>query len=206
MKKLEIFGAGGFARETMVLLEDIGIADRVAAFYESDPIWRERTLCNLPVLPISRFDPVGTELILAVGNPAGRAAMRAGLPADTRFPTLIHPGVRVSRSIEIGEGSIICAGSILTCDIRLGRYVNIDRMTNVGHDCVLGDYATTAPGVVLSGNCDVGAGCYLGTNACVREKTTIVSGATVGMGTVVVASLLHPGVYVGNPARLRVAR
>ena len=201
MKKLGIFGAGGFARETMILLGDLGVADRVQAFYESDDIWRERSLLNIPVLPFSRFEPAESALILAVGNPSVRKAMRQTTPSGTEFPILVHPSVRISSSVEIGEGSIICAGSILTCDIRLGRYVNIDRMSNVGHDCVLGDYATIAPGVTISGNCDIGAECYLGTHSCVREKISIAPRITVGMGAAVVSPLSRPGVYVGVPAK-----
>jgi sugar O-acyltransferase (sialic acid O-acetyltransferase NeuD family) len=202
MRKLGIFGAGGFAREIMILLEDLGLAERVNAFFESANIWRARNLWNIPVVPIEQFEVADSDLILAVGSPEARKVMHASVPKETYFPTLVHPHVRRSSSVEIGEGSIICAGSILTCDIRLGRHVNIDRMTNVGHDCILGDFTTTAPGVILSGNCEIGEGCYLGTHCSVREKTIIAPGTTVGMGAVVVSSIAHPGVYVGNPARL----
>jgi len=204
-RKIAIFGAGGFAREVMVLLHDANVAKSAVAFYEDDDIWSDRTMCSLPVLPLSRFDSAKVDLILAVGSPALKSRIRNMLPADTRYPTLIHPTALRSKSVEIGQGCIIAAGSILTCDIKLGAHVNIDRATNVGHDSVLGDYVTTAPAVTISGNCRIGSRSYLGTHACMREKTTIADDITVGMGAVVVSSLLQPGVYFGNPAKLHKA-
>lgn len=201
MQKIALYGAGGFAREVLILLEDLGLAARVSAFYESDDFWHERRIAGVPVEPISRFDPAQAEMVLAVGSPQGRRKMRESLPAQTRYPTLVHPDAKVHRSTALGEGSIVCDGCIVTCDIRIGRHVNLDRMTTIGHDSCLGDFVTAAPAVVVSGNCDVGAGTYLGTNSCLREKISIPADSFIGMGAVVVASLAESGVYVGNPAR-----
>ncbi|WP_160309512.1 acetyltransferase [Lysobacter capsici] len=203
MKNIAIYGAGGFAREVLILLEDMGLAARVSALYESDDIWTQRRVGGIQTLPISRFEPSDTDMILAVGSPQARQRMRESLPAQTQYPTLVHPNAKVHRSTSLGEGSIVCEGCIVTCDIRIGRHVNLDRMTTIGHDSVLGDFVTAAPAVVVSGNCMVGASTYLGTNSCLREKISIPADSIIGMGAVVISSLTAPGVYVGNPARLK---
>lgn len=201
MNRIGIFGAGGFAREVAWLIEDMGLA--VAAFFESDAVWNARDVAGLPVLPASRFDASSWDAVIAIGNPATRRAVRDGLPRETHYPTLVHPNVARSRRVEIGAGSIVCAGSVLTCDIVLGEHVHLNLLTTVGHDCRLDDFVTTAPAVNISGNCHLGAGSYFGTNACLREGVHVAPGATVGMGAVVVASLPDVAVYVGNPARKR---
>lgn len=203
MKKIAIYGAGGFAREVLVLLEDMGLGSRVSAFYESDDLWSERSIAGVQVQPIHRFDPAGADMILAVGSPQGRQRMRESLPGQTHYPTLVHPRAKVHRSTTLGEGSIVCEGCIVTCDIQIGRHVNLDRMTTIGHDSILGDFVTAAPAVVVSGNCTVGALTYLGTNSCLREKISVPEGSVIGMGAVVVASPATRGVYVGNPARMK---
>ncbi|SDW23627.1 NeuD/PglB/VioB family sugar acetyltransferase [Lysobacter enzymogenes] len=207
MKKLALYGSGGFAREVLMLLEDLGLGERVMALYESDDLWKERIVSGINTQPISRFDPATTELVLAVGSPQARRKMHASLPADTRYPTLVHPDARVHRSTSVGEGSIICAGSIVTCDIVIGRQVQLNLATTVGHDCRLEDFVTTAPAVNISGNCVLGTGSYFGTNACLREKINVAADAVVGMGAVVVGDLAEPGgIYVGSPARLKPSR
>lgn len=205
MKRIGIVGAGGFAREVLWLLEDLGLGDRIDGFYESDAAWRARDVAGLPVHALSAFRPDHQEAVIAIGNPAVREALAAELPDGTSFPTLIHPTVARSRRVEIGEGAVICAGSILTCDIVIGRHVHLNLMTTVGHDCHLADFVTTAPAVNISGNCRIGRSTYIGTNACLREGLGIAPGVVIGMGAVVLRDIETAGVHVGNPARSRVA-
>ncbi|QWP78550.1 acetyltransferase [Lysobacter sp. K5869] len=207
MRKLALYGCGGFAREVLMLLEDLGQGDRVTALYESDEIWTARAVAGIATQPISRFDPADADLVLAVGNPQARRRLQSSLPAQTRYPTLVHPDARVHRSSGIGEGSIVCAGSIVTCDVAIGRQVHLNLATTIGHDCRLEDFVTTAPAVNISGHCELGTGAYFGTNSCVREKVRVAADAVVGMGAVVIGDLAQAGgVYVGNPARLKPTR
>lgn len=202
MKSIAIFGSGGFGREVLALLNDAQLGHRISAFYESDAIWAARAVSGLPVLPASQFDPKSTEIVLAIGSPGARQAVRDSLPAETQYPTIIHPNVVRSPSVNIGQGSVICAGCILTCDINIGEYVHLNLMTTLGHDCVLGDFVTTAPAVNVSGHCNIGRGAYFGTNSCIREGLDIAANTTIGMGAVVVSSIREAGIYVGSPARL----
>lgn len=201
MKSIGIFGAGGLAREVMLLLQDLRLAERVTAFYETDDVWQKRSLWSVPVSPLSRFDPAQSQMVVAVGSPTARHKLRTLIASQTTYPTLVHPSVQKSESVEIGEGSIVCAGVILTCDIKLGAHVLVDRSSNIGHDSRIGDFATLSPGVIISGNCEIGSQCFLGAGAMIREKTTIVTGTTIGIGAVVVNSICEAGIYIGNPAR-----
>lgn len=75
-------------------------------------------------------------------------------------------------------------------------------MTTIGHDCIIGDYFTTAPNVSISGTCRIGDYVYFGTTSCVKEKITICSDVTIGMMAAVVKDISVSGTYVGTPAKL----
>lgn len=201
MERIAICGAGGFARETLVLIEQLGLASRVDALFESDAVWHDRQVAGISVLPLSRFEPGKNVMVIAIGNPGVRRAIWETLPTGTRFPTLIHPSVNLSRSVDIGIGSIVCAGVVLTCDTHIGIQVQLDRCVTVGHDSTIDDFSTLAPGAVVSGNCRIGRGAYVGAAACIREKLAVGDESLVGMGAIVVKSVPAGETQVGNPAR-----
>ena len=85
--------------------------------------------------------------------------------------------------------------------IRLGNHVQINLDCTVGHDTVMEDYVTLAPGVHISGRVKICKGAYVGTGASVIPNVTIGAGATVGAGAVVVRDVPPGETHVGIPAK-----
>lgn len=201
-----IIGAGGFARETLACLHDLlagtgHLLRDVACFSEEDERYGPTELLGVPVQRRSAFDAARYRAVVAVGESRAREQVVKRLPPDTRFATLVHPSAVVAPWAEVGEGSIVMAGAVLTTDVRLGRHAHVNLHASVGHDCVAGDYLTLAPGARLSGECRLGKRVYVGTNAAVRQGLTIADDVMVGMGAVVIASIAESGgTYVGVPA------
>lgn len=196
MKK-GIIGAGGFAREvywSLSLIERVG-----TVFFVDDKYYDSKD--NL-ILPISQFDPNEYEVVVAVGNPEDRFNIVQRLPKETKYFTHIHTSCQIlGNDVEIGEGSIICAGTIITTNVKLGKHTHLNLQTTIGHDCEIGDYFTTAPGAKISGNCRIHDYVYVGTNASIKEKITIHSQTTIGLNAGVVKNIDEPGTYVGCPSR-----
>lgn len=205
-RKLCIFGTGGFGRETLLVFidslcdGDLDYKDHVV-FMESDGNYNQSEIMGVPVIKQSDFDVLLYQVVVAVGEPAVRKKMVAELPENTEFATLVHPTVVISEWVQLGEGSIIAAGTIITCNIKIGRHAQLNLHSTVGHDCVIGDYFTTAPGAKISGICEFGDCVYFGTSAVVKQAVSICSDVTIGMGGVVVKNLSESGVYIGNPLR-----
>lgn len=64
---------------------------------------------------------------------------------NINYPNLIHHNVMMDRRInmiEIGIGNIICAGSILTTNIKLGNFIHINLNCTIGHDTQIDDFCT----------------------------------------------------------------
>ena len=196
-----IFGTGGFAREVACVLHDLGRGDRIAAFHEPDAVYQPRELLGVPVRPQSAFEPGRHRAVIGIGNPNVREKVVGELPPETVFDTLVHPAAVVSQWVEIGDGTIVCAGAVLTCQIEIGKHCHFNLNATVGHDCVFGDFCTIAPGTNISGNVTLGTRVDVGTQAAFRQNLRVCDDVVIGMGAVVLKDIVEPGTYIGVPAR-----
>lgn len=205
-RKYCLVGAGGFAKEALWCLKDTLGVDNTelranCVFMVQDQYYNDANLLGVPIIKQSEFDPSSFLVTVAIGDPYVRNRIVKSLPSDTVYNSIIHPSARVSNWVRIGEGTIVCAGTIITCNIIIGKHCHLNLNTTIGHDCHIGDYFTTAPGVNISGNCTIGDKVYFGTNSATREKTTICNDVTVGMSSNVLENINESGVYFGNPAK-----
>jgi len=118
-----------------------------------------------------------------------------------RFATLIDPSVIVSSRVKFGEGSIICAGSIFTVDIVVGRHVIVNLDCTIGHDTIIDDFVTVYPGVHISGDVTIEDCVELGTGTQIIQNKKIERQTIVGAGAVVTKNLPCNCTAVGAPAR-----
>lgn len=192
-----IIGYGGFAKEVSSSIRS-SEKYKIKTFFIDDEYYNG--LKNTK--PLSEFDPKKYKVIIAIGDGEVRKKILNNLPKNTKFFTHIHKSVQMlDDSIEIGEGSIICAGSILTTNIKLGNHSQLNLHSTIGHDCVIGDFFTTAPGVKISGNCHIGNMVYFGTNSSSKEKIKICDEVVVGLNAGVVNDITERGVYIGTPTK-----
>lgn len=206
-KTICIIGTGGFAREVFCYVIDVlktkyqDIDYSKICFLDKDELCNGEKIMGVNVIPESSFDPEKYVVLVGIGDPKIRKKVVEKMPKNTVYATLIHPNAIVSDWVEIGEGSIITPGVIITCNIKMGKQTQLNLFTTIGHDCELGDYFTTAPSVNISGNCIFDECVYFGTNSAVRQGVSICNNVTIGMGGVVVKNINEPGVYIGNPLK-----
>jgi sugar O-acyltransferase (sialic acid O-acetyltransferase NeuD family) len=189
-----LIGAGGFAREIRAHMNDFTMK-----CFVDDQYYKEN---DDNILPLSQFDATKHRALVAIGDPKDRFDMVQKLPKGTKYFSHIHPSaVILGNDVEIGEGSIVCAGVIITTNVKIGKHAHLNLQSTIGHDCTIGDYFTTAPGAKISGNCTIYDCVYVGTNASVKQKVSIHSFATVGLNAGVVKSIEDSGTYIGTPAK-----
>lgn len=208
MMELYIFGFGGFAREVLTICRDLnyevkgfvdnvkncGASDNIINYYEGIPVYNEVF-----------FDCFKKNIVIAVGNLNVREKIYHKLKScpGVFYPNIISPKSNIlnSNSITMGEGIIICPGCILTCDIHLGDFVNLNLNSTIGHNSYLDSFTTTATNVSISGDTIIGKRVYFGNNSCVKENIIINNDVIIGMGGVVVKDIKDSGIYVGNPVK-----
>lgn len=208
MKEMMIIGAGGFGREVQWLIERINAVTPkwyVAGFID-DGVEAGSKVNNLAVLGgMDYLLNVNREIavVCTIAAPDTRKEVinRLKNKINLYYPNLIDPSVIMSDRITIGDGNIICAGNILTVNIKINNFVIINLDCTVGHDVILDDFITIYPSVNISGNVTVEELSQLGTGAQVIQGQRIHRGAYVGAGAVVVKDVDAGDVAVGCPAK-----
>ena len=207
-KKILVYGASGFGREVVWLAEKCGVYE-VVGFIDDDVSKQGTILNKIPVISLEKAYEQFPEAFVAsgVGNPKIRELIVEKTGATGfNFETIIHPRVECSKWVQIGEGTVICAGNILTTNITLGKHVQINLDCTIGHDVIMGDFTTLAPGVHVSGWVHFGKRVYIGTGAVFingTEDSPLVIGddAIIGAGACVTKSIPTGETWGGVPAR-----
>ena len=211
-KKIAVYGAGGFGREVAWLAETSKIDGKgveVVCYIDDDETINGSILNDIEVLSLSgakRKYP-DASVVSGIGVPKIREiTMQKAAAAGFGFVSLVHAQTEMSKWIEMGEGTVICVGNILTTNITLGKHVQINLDCTIGHDVKMDDYATLAPGVHVSGCVHIGKRAYIGTGAVISNGTqdkplVIGDDVIVGAGACVTKSI-SCGTWGGVPACL----
>jgi len=205
--RLYIFGAGGFGREVAWLAEQAW-GERVELRLVVDHSrYLTAPVNGIPVSLLSELPPRDdARFVVALGDPSQRrSAVAALIAAGHRPATLVHPRVEASRFVELGAGTVVCARSTITCNVSTGEHVQINLACTIGHDVILGDYATLSPGVNVSGCVRVGRDVFIGTNACIingkpDRPLSIGDGAVIAAGACVTRDVPANSLVAGVPA------
>tara|TARA_R110000868_G_scaffold119018_10_gene315334 strand:+ start:2586 stop:3230 length:645 start_codon:yes stop_codon:yes gene_type:complete len=208
MKKIAIIGAGGFGREVKALIDDINKVNptyKIIGFFD-DGLEKGTIVNGLPIIgSIASINDINSEqeLALGVGVPESKEKIIQSIQnANVNFPTLIHPSVIISNDdISIGKGTIICAGTILTCNIKIKDFITLNLSCTVGHDTTIEDYSSFMPTVNISGEVIIEKGVYVGTGAKIINQLSIGENTIVGAGAVVAKTLPANCTAVGIPAK-----
>lgn len=209
LKDLYIIGAGGFGREVAWLVERINAVTptwKIKGFIDDNEAIHGKYEGGYQVIGGCEYLINLSEevwLVCAVGCARVRKKIINKFKGcnNIKFATVIDPSVIISNRVSVGEGTIICAGTIVTVDITIGNHVIINLDCTLGHDDIIGDFVTIYPSVNVSGCVNVGECAELGTGMQIIQGKNIGREAIVGAGAVVVKDIPEKCTAVGSPAK-----
>ena len=205
--RLYIFGAGGHGREVAWLAKEIWSRDLEMTFLVDD----EKCL-SPPVNGISvklledEILEQDSKYVVAIGDPISRRRIAGKLDArDIKAATLVHPRVEMSRLAVVDNGAVICAGNVITTNIRIGRHAHVNVSCTVSHDVMIEQFVTLSPGVHIAGHVHVGRNVFVGMGANIIDGTEdapliIGDGAIIAAGACVIRSVEPGALMAGVPA------
>jgi len=191
-----LFGAGGHAKVVRDILESQGL--KVSGIYDDNldvRRWMEYKVCN----ELNTDD----EIIVCIGKAENRKTVVERLQQlGMKFGTAIHQSAIVSPFTEIGEGSVLMAGTIVNSSSKIGRHCIINTGAVVEHECLTGDYVHISPHATLCGSLTIGEGSWIGAGAVVVQGVKVGKWSIIGAGSVVLKDIPDGVVAYGNPCKV----
>ena len=198
-----VIGAGGHAAVVASTL--LAAGHDVAGFFDDAPATWGTTILGLPVIgPIAELSSRGiSRAVLGIGNNETRMKLASRLRLE--WVTAIHPFSWVAPDVQLGPGTVICAGAVVQPGARIGSHVIVNTRSSVDHHCQVGDYSHLAV-AHLAGGASMGEGVFLALGSVVLPKVHVGDWAIVGAGAVATKDVAPRTTVVGVPARPLVRR
>jgi len=199
--RVYVFGAGGHSEVVVGTLLDLDIA--TGGLFDDQPYTWGKEVLGVKVLgPIVDGAKLNGEVgIIAVGDNASRLELAHKL-SGWNWTTIVHPKAWVHSSVQLGPGTVVCAGAIIQPNVHVGSHCIINTGATIDHDCVLGNFVHVAPGVHLGGNVFLGEGTLAGIGGIVMPGKRIGEWSLIGAGGVVVKDVPARSVVAGVPAKI----
>ena len=207
MKNIVIIGAGGVGRETSLIIQKINELEltwNLIGFIDDNVKSWGKVINGYSVIGgIDSLEvlPSDTYIIIAIANYEIKREMVNKINNKFKFATIIHPKVYIDNYMNIGEGTIIYEGVILTANIEVGKHVIISPKCGIGHDSIIKDYVSLLWNVNISGNDIIEEGVMMGSGSTVIQGKKIGKASIVGAGAVVIKDVDIYSTVVGVPAK-----
>lgn len=203
MKSILIIGNGGHAKVVRDVIEAEGNY-KVSGYLDDniEKMYKEKDLIFDNLRNIQLYQE-NYYFVIAIGNNKIRNKIFDKINVSSeRFPALIHPRAIISKTAEIGNGTVVMPGAIVNAETVIGQHAIINTGSVVEHDCVIKDYTHISPGAVLTGNVSVGESTQVGANATVIPNLKIGAHVMVGAGSTVISDVRDNVMVVGSPAKV----
>jgi sugar O-acyltransferase (sialic acid O-acetyltransferase NeuD family) len=209
MKNILIFGASGHGSVVLDCLER-NKEYRVVGFVDSY-IEKGTKKFGYEVLGTEKELPHIFEKskiyggVIAIGDNWTRRQMAERISRvvpNFMFVSVIHPSATIGRGVKIGQGSVVMPGAIVNANARIADHCILNTRASLGHDRVMENYSSLAPGVCTGGNIHLGRGSAISLGSKVIENVRIGSESIIGAGSLVLRNIPELVLAFGNPAEI----
>jgi len=210
MKKIAIYGAGGFGREVACLINKINeltLEWEFIGFFDDGKEKRSKNEYGVVLGGINELNEYPEELAItiAIASPKIVEKIVSNITSPKiYFPNIISPDVIYldEKNISIGKGNIICSGCLLSCNVSLGDFNILNGFIPIGHDTKIGSFNSIMPSVKVSGEVIIGDRNFFGVNSVILQQIKIGNDTVIGANSLIIRRTKDGMTYVGSPASI----
>lgn len=207
MKRLVLFGAGGFAKEVANIINNINLKKvtyELLGFIVEKKYYKQGEIINgLPVLGDENWilNHQDVYCTCAIADVDAKKRIHEFLKKNSiKLETIIDVLGYVSPHSALGEGCIIYPYVLVSENVEIGDGVLINSCTTIGHDVKIGSFTNIMPATGISGNVHIGEQVNIGGHAFIVPNKKIGDRAVVAAGSIVFGNVKAGTTVLGNPA------
>lgn len=205
MIELYIIGAGSVGGHIASNWEEFDSPFQLKGFLDDNPNKHGQSFCGYPVfgsIDLLRNMP-HCAIVIGIAFPKIKIKILNRLKdiGDFYFPSLVSPNSWISKGVQIGEGSIIYPGTCINYGTRISDFVVINMNCAIGHDVLIEDFSSLAPGVNLGGHTHIGSAVELGIGSATKQFITIQDESVIGGQAMVIHDIPRKSLVAGVPAK-----
>ena len=184
-------GAGGHCKSCIEVISDLsqhsifGIIDKDGSDTKNllgyDILGTDKDLDSLIKYCTNALITVGQ-----IKSPAIRISLfeRAKM-IDFNFPVIRSQHSYLSKSAQIGEGTILLHHSLINSSVKVGVNCIINTKALIEHDARIGSHCHVSTGAIINGGVLVEDRCFIGSGAIIHEGVTIGADSIISAGQVI---------------------
>lgn len=186
MKNILIYGASGHTKVIVDIIHKNGNYT-IKGFVDSykplnQDIYGYKIIGNLELLPnlIKEHNIQG--IIIGIGDNNSRYCaynIIKQIAPNLDFISVAHPNAILANDIILPQGTVVMAGVIINANAKIGEFCILNTKSSLGHDSVMSDFSSLAPGATIGGNVQIGF-C-----SAICINTTIIHNISIGKHTVI---------------------
>ena len=204
-----IVGIKGFAKEVLETLHKAGKLENLVFYDDVNENVPDELFGKFPILKSLEaakkyFETIDNRFTIGIGNSVLRKNIYDKFTAigGVCKSTISKSASLGSYDVNIGDGTNILEGAILSNSTTIGKCCIIYYNVIITHDCSIDDFVEISPAAIILGRCKVGAYTQIGANATLLPDVTVGRNVTVGAGAVVTKDVPDNSVVVGVPAKI----
>lgn len=210
MKKIVLYGAGGLARELVLLIDSINsVFPNTYEFlgYVVDEKYyiKGKIVDGYPILGTKKWLLDNKNEVVctcAFANVHEKQRIQEELSCKgVVFESLISPTVKIPKTSTIGPGCVIGVYCLVSTGVHFGPGVFLNSGVSIGHDVIIDGYSSVMPYSSISGFCHVGENVLIGAHSFIVEHKKIGDKAVVAAGSIVFSNVKAGTTVLGNPAK-----
>jgi len=210
MKKIAIYGAGGFGREVACLINKINEKSpewAIIGFFDDGIEKGSKNKYGEVLGGINELNEYPEELAITIAIASPKIVEKiVGNITSTNiyFPNIISQDLVYldPNNVKIGYGNIICSYCLISCNVEIGNFNILNGFIPIGHDTKIGNFNSIMPAVKISGEVTIGDRNFMGVNSVVLQQIRIGNDTVIGANSLIIRKTKDGMTYVGSPASI----